>query len=65
MLIVQNGNCEKCGSEFGPLDTLQSTNVECSKCNKQVVVCRSCKEKGCECGAKLMDDWDKNPGMLF
>jgi hypothetical protein len=28
MLIIQKGNCEKCGSEFGPMDTVQSTNIE-------------------------------------
>jgi hypothetical protein len=65
MLIMQKGECEKCGSEFGPMDTVQSTNVECSKCKKRVVVCRTCKENGCECGGKLLDAWDKNPGMMF
>jgi DNA-directed RNA polymerase subunit RPC12/RpoP len=65
MLIKQTGKCEKCGTEFGPMDTQQSTNVECSKCNKRITVCRSCKEKGCVCGGKLLDAWDKNPGMMF
>ena len=32
MLIIQKGNCKKCGSEFGSMATVQSTNVECSKC---------------------------------
>ena len=39
--------------------------VDCSKCKKQVIVCRTCKENGCECGGKLLDAWDKNPGMMF
>ncbi len=65
MLTVQSGKCKKCRSEFGPLDTVQSTNVECSKCKKQITLCRTCKEKGCECGGKLLDAWDKNPGMMF
>ena len=65
MLIIQKGNCKKCGSEFGSLATVQSTNVECSKCKKEVIVCHNCKEKGCECGGKLLDAWDKNPEMMF
>ncbi len=65
MLIIQKGKCEKCGSNFGPIDTVQSTNVECSKCKIKVKVCRSCKTKGCDCGGKFLDAWDKNPGMMF
>lgn len=65
MLILQKGKCEKCGSEFGPSDTVQSTNVECSKCKKKLIACRTCKEKGCECGGKLLNAFDKNPSMLF
>jgi len=65
MLIIQKGNCEKCGSGFGPIDTLQSTNVECSKCKKKVTICKSCKNKGCDCGGKFLDAWDKNPGIMF
>lgn len=65
MLIIQKGNCAKCGSGYGPMDTLQSTNVECSKCKKIVTVCHSCKKKGCDCGGKLFDAWDKNPDIMF
>jgi hypothetical protein len=65
MLIIQKGKCEKCGSEFGPMDTVQSTNVECTKCKKEVTICNSCKNKGCDCGGKFLDAWDKNPGMMF
>jgi len=64
-LVVQRGKCEECGAEFGTSETLQSTNVECNNCNKKKVVCRKCKIKGCECGGKLLDSWDKNPGMIF
>jgi len=46
MLSIQKGKCEKCGAGFGPWDTVQSTNVECSKCKKQVIVCRTCKVVG-------------------
>jgi len=65
MLKVQTGKCEICGSEFGSLDTVQSTNVECSKCKKKGTVCSPCKEKGCECWGKLLDAWDKNPGLMY
>lgn len=64
MLIIQSGNCSKCGSVFGPMDTVQSTNVECSKCKKKVTVCKSCKNKGCDCGGKLLDTWDKKPERM-
>ena len=65
MLITQTGKCEKCSFEFGPLDTIQSTNVDCNKCKKKKILCIKCKEKGCECGGKYLDAWDKNPGMMF
>ena len=64
MLIIQKGRCPKCGSEFGPLETIQSTHVECSKCKKEVIVCHACKEKGCECGGKYLDAWDKYPNLM-
>lgn len=65
MLIQAKGNCSKCGCAFGQLDTLQSTNVECSKCKVKIVVCKSCKLKGCKCGGRLLDPWDKNPKIMF
>jgi len=65
MLILQKGKCEKCGFSYGHLDTVQSTSVECSKCKKITTVCRPCKEKGCECGGKLLDTFDKNPGWMY
>jgi len=65
MIIIQKGKCEKCGADFEPLDTVQSTNVECSKCKKQFIKCRNCKQDGCECGGKLLDAWDKNTGIIF
>ncbi len=64
MLIIQSGNCSKCGSVFGRFDSVQSTNVECSKCKKKVTICNSCKNKGCDCGGKLLNAWDKNPGIM-
>ena len=64
MLIRQSGKCEKCGSEFESMDTVQSTNVECSKCKKEITVCSSCKERGCECGGKLLNTFDKYPNIL-
>ena len=65
MLILQKGICQKCGSKFGLMDTVQSTNVECSKCKKRVTVCETCKDEGCDCGGELLDAWDKNPGFMF
>lgn len=65
MITIQNGNCSKCGAIFGHLDTVQSTNVECTKCKKKVAACSSCKKKGCDCGGKFLDAWDKNPGIMF
>jgi len=65
MLINQNGNCSKCSSVFGPMDTVQSTNVECSKCKKKITICKSCKNRGCDCGGKFLDAWDKNPEIMF
>lgn len=65
MLIAAKGNCSKCGSAFGPLDTLQSTNVKCSKCKVKIVVCKSCKNTGCKCGGRLLDPWDKDPNIMF
>jgi hypothetical protein len=65
MLILQIGKCPECGSEFGPYVTEQQTNVTCSKCKKEMIVCESCKEKGCECGGKLENTWDVNPGTMF
>ncbi len=65
-LIEQNGKCTKCEKDFGPADTAQSTNVTCSKCRKTVIVCSQCKAKGCtRCGGKLLDTWDKDPGILL
>lgn len=65
MLILQKGTCEKCGVEFGPIDTVQSTNVECAKCKEKAIVCRRCKDKGCTCGGKYLDAHDRNPGILY
>ena len=63
-LMKQNGNCSQCGSDFGASDTVQSTEVSCSRCGIKVVVCKKCKEKGCKCGGKLLDPWDKMPNTL-
>lgn len=65
MLIKRNGNCEKCGKEYGPIETVQSTTLICSKCKKKVTRCSSCKQKGCECGGKLLDPWDINPNIMY
>ena len=65
MLIIEKGNCSKCNSAFGSMDTVQSTNVECSNCRKKIKVCQNCKKKGCGCGGKLLDAWDKNPNIMF
>jgi hypothetical protein len=61
----QTGNCENCNSKFGHLDSLQSTNLICSKCKEKVIFCKSCKNKGCKCGGKLLDPWDINPDVIF
>jgi|LakMenE18May11ns_1017448.scaffolds.fasta_scaffold9895208_2 hypothetical protein len=63
-LIKQNGKCTKCDTDFGPVDTAQSTNVSCAKCRKSVIVCRKCKENGCQCGGKLLDAWDLMPNHI-
>ena len=65
MILIQTGNCTKCGIAFGSMDTIQSTEVKCSKCKKTVIVCRTCKEKGCNCGGRLLDAWEQNPGFMF
>ena len=67
MIIIQKGNCKKCGTELGEktLDSVQSTNVSCSKCKKSIVLCRKCKNNGCECGGKYLDAWDRNPGWMY
>ena len=65
MLVTQIGNCSKCESAFGTSETIQSTHVECDNCKKKVIVCKTCKNKGCDCGGKLLDAWDKKPGIMF
>ena len=65
MLIQQTGKCEKCSSKFGRFATAQSTNVECEKCKKKVIVCTPCKNEGCECGGKLLDGFERLPGYMF
>lgn len=65
MLIKQQGNCEKCGSEFGPLETAQSTHVHCLNCKREFTICESCKNEDCEdCGGRLVNVWDTNPNLL-
>lgn len=34
-LKKQNGNCAQCGSAFGASDSVQSTEVSCSRCGKK------------------------------
>ncbi len=64
MLLLQTGNCPKCIMPFELSDTVQSTNVKCKKCGKELIVCLKCKEKGCDCTGKLLNAWDKNPNFL-
>jgi len=64
MLKIQNGNCSKCGSVFEPMYTVQSADVECSKCKKKVTVCKSCKDKGCDCGGDYLNTFDKYPNLM-
>jgi hypothetical protein len=64
MIIITKGNCEKCGCEFGQQDSLQSTNVECSMCKEVKKLCVRCKSKGCKCGGKYLDAWDKFPNIM-
>jgi predicted Zn-ribbon and HTH transcriptional regulator len=64
MLIRKDEKCEKCGSEFGQWDTVQSTNVECNKCHKKEILYSACKKRGCECGGKLLNVFDKYPGIM-
>lgn len=63
-LIKQEGKCSQCGADYGPADTVQSTNVSCNRCRKTVVVCRKCKAKGCKCGGRLLDAWEKMPDTM-
>jgi len=46
------------------MDSVQSTQVQCRKCGKQVVVCGRCKETGCTCGGRLENTFDRNPNLL-
>ena len=64
MLLAQTGKCEKCGTEFGSMETIQSTKVKCNSCNKENVYCEKCKEKGCGCGGQLLNAFDEFPGLL-
>jgi hypothetical protein len=65
MLVKQIGSCQKCNKGFGLLDSIQSTNVTCSKCTRARVLCRPCKQGGCECGGDFLNFYDKNPDVLF
>ena len=64
MLVKASGRCGKCGVEFSDIDTAQSVSVECNRCGKKNSLCRRCKNEGCECGGKLMDDFDKYPNLM-
>jgi len=61
MLIFRTVKCEKCGSKFSSISTI----AECSKCKKIVTLCESCKNKGCDCGGKFLDVWNKDPGIMY
>lgn len=63
ILILQKGNCAICGYELGDNDTIQSTEVECSKCEKEIILCTKCKNKGCECGGRYLNSFDNSPGL--
>lgn len=65
MLIKAKGRCQNCNTEFGPHDVMQSVNVKCDNCGLSFKFCKSCKEKGCNCGGKLEDVWDKNPDIMY
>ena len=65
MLQQINGTCANCSLEFGKTDSQQSVKNECSKCKNEINICRSCKEKGCECGGKYLYFWDKNPEWMI
>jgi len=59
MLVLDFGNCEKCGGSLGPMATQQSTNVTCKKCGHQLKACERCKSSGCQkCGGELLDAWE-------
>lgn len=58
-LTQATGNCEKCGVSFGYLDTVPAVSVVCDRCGKKMNLCRRCKAKGCSCGGKFLDAWEK------
>jgi hypothetical protein len=55
MLIIAKGSCDKCKTQFGPLDMIQSVVLECAACGTQARLCRRCKAAGCDCGGQLLD----------
>ncbi len=64
MLVKQSGKCEKCGRDFGQYDTIQSTEFECDKCNKRIILCNNCKVENCECGGTYQNVFNKFPNLL-
>jgi hypothetical protein len=63
-LQIKKGACDKCGEYFTKNETVQETNVECSKCKKQFTVCKHCKHKGCDCGGIFLNTFDNYPEIL-
>jgi len=64
MLIKPNGKCDKCASDFGQYDTVQSVEVECDNCKKRKKLCGICKTEKCDCGGTYQSVFDKFPNLL-
>ncbi len=64
MLVIAKGNCVKCGSEFGSMDTVQSVHVECDRCKTEKQLCEKCKAEGCVCGGNYLNVFDKYPNLM-
>jgi hypothetical protein len=55
MLIIATGSCEKCKTQFAPLDMIQTVIVQCDMCGTHAKLCRRCKAAGCACGGHFLD----------
>lgn len=71
MLLVASGECEKYGKSFREnykAITEQEITLECANkdCKTTIRYCRECKKTGCpNCGGRLLDQFEKHPGMMF
>lgn len=54
-LVQEKKECEVCHKVF--VDTIQSAQLKCERCDRTYTLCPTHRNIRCECGGKLLDAW--------